>query len=380
MVTLDRFHESFALCDFLPRHQPDVPVEPLPALVAKDFLIDRNILSEKLFRKYLRYRASDRFRSGIYHLQDQTVFDNWGLVHSKADGSLLNDSDGFGWPKGAFEYMAKKGYLTIEAGGQGSFNFPKLKIERTSDAAALLTFPGALTYGHWIVDIWGRVEILKRSGLFWRIEHFILPAPQTEWMRRFLKFLEIDQGRVLLVDKANGLSCRNLFVPTVPTQSVGGLIPPRLARSQFAPKAAFFNEWLSGKSERKPAPLFITHRHLTSSRSRVLANADRVAKVVEELGGAVIDPLSVRIGDLLSAIRGASVVIGQDSSALHNLAFVGRDLFVIETEPRSNMLHFCIQDALGQRISYLSANMTEEGWVMDVEEVRRVLSSLPPPG
>lgn len=368
---MDRFHYSFSECTF-----PESPVGNRGEVLDEQLLLDRNTLTKKLLERYQKYRSSRNFRSGVYHLYNQKVFDNWGLVLSQAEGSLLNGSDGFGWPKGAFEFMARKGLLQLVDDSGGVLRFPDLVFDRTSRAAALLTFPGALTYGHWIVDIWGRIEILKRSGLFWKIEHFILPAPHRDWMNRFLKLFEIDESRVFLVDKVNGVFCEELFVPTVPTQSPGGIIPPELARSIFRPTASFINSWTLCPRDADRAPLFIIHKHLTSSRRRLLANADQVAQAVIEIGGRVIDPLEVEIGELLAEIRRASVVIGQDSSALHNLAFVGRDLIVIETEPRANLLHFCIQDALQNRITYVGARWIDEGWVVELDEIKRMLLSI----
>lgn len=287
---------------------------------------------------------------------------------------ILNPTDGFGWPRNAYDFLKVKGYLKeSESNSYQYLEYPDLEIERLSGLSALLTFPGALTYGHWIVDIWGRVEILKRSGVFHKIENFIFPAPLSRWMYSFINFFEIDASRVLTVDKLTGYSCENLLVPTVPSQTRGGVLPYDLSLQQFPTRARLLREWLPTSTKPKAGPLFLKHRHLTSNRSRALLNADQVGNLAVKMGGRVVDPVLAPIGEVISAINDASIVVGQDSSALHNVAFVGKPLLVIETEKRNNLLHVSIQDAMGARIGYAESALSESGWQVDVEMIEDVI-------
>jgi hypothetical protein len=258
--------------------------------VAECSLVD-DALNERILGSYLKYKRRSFNKSGFFRLQNQVVFDNWGIVYSEFEGGIVNGTNGFGWPQDAYKFLRSKGYLKANASSNIEFlDYPGLKTDILKGSSALLTFPGALTYGHWIVDIWGRVEILKRSGEFHRIDHFIFPAPLSGWMKKFIVFFEIDSDRVRCVDKINGYLCEELIVPTVPSQSSGGVLPYDLAVSQFRPRSSFLSDWFPSSKVKKARPLFLKHRHLTSSKSRSLANADEIAQVVKKHGGRVIDP------------------------------------------------------------------------------------------
>jgi len=334
-------------------------------------------LNDQILKRYISYRHSAIGSSGIYRFQRKIVFDNWGLVYCPEANTFLNLSDGFGWPKNAFEFLKAKGFLNQSADGENyRIEYPGLQTSTLSGTSALLTFPGALTFGHWIIDIWGRIEILKRSGRFYEVNHFIFPAPIAPWMRNFFDLFEIESSRIKTVDKTTGYICEDLLVPTVPSQLRGGVLPHDLSSTQFSGRARFLRSWFPKQGSHTPAPLFLKHRHLTSNKRRLLTNAEDVANLVLKCGGGVLDPVGAPIGEVIAAIQDASIVIGQDSSALHNNAFVGRDVLIIQTEQRNNLLHLSIQDALNAKFAYIQSEPTENGWFLDTEFLGRFLNRL----
>ena len=336
-------------------------------------LLRRDEVNDKIVDLYWRYKSDQNISIGFYKLRNCIILDNWGLVvRDRTD--LLNLSNGFGWSPEHISYMEQKGYLYVK-GDSIDLKFPQLQIKNISGLSCLMSFPGALTYGHWIVDLWGRVEILKRMGVFFEIEHFIFPAPTAKWMEKFFHIFEIPQSRVILVDKTSGYEVSNLIVPTVPSQSPGGILPLILSGPLYSRWCNIFNTWMDNEV-RKKTPLFLRHTPLTSGADRVLSNAHNVEQVVEAHGGVIVDPLKTPLSHVISHIQNASIVIGQDSSVLHNVAFVGRDLIVIETAPRGNLLHISIQEATGYKISYMKADEIDGKWHLDTNRLSSLLNDL----
>lgn len=374
---LDRSSAFFQRCDLL--EEADHSFSDAESVYERlqNLSILKDALNDKILKRYISYQQAAIGSSGTYHFQNKTVFDNWGLVYCPAAKSFLNVSDGFGWPPNAFDFLKTKGFLKqSEDGGSYRIEYPDLQTSALSGISVLLTFPGALTFGHWIVDIWGRIEILKRSGRFYEVDHFIFPAPISPWMRNFFDLFEIEASRIKTVDKTSGYDCEELLVPTVPSQLKGGILPRDLSSLQFSSRARFMKSWFPRQRSEGVSPLFLTHRHLTSNKSRILANAKDVASLTLKYGGSVLDPVGAPIGDVIAAIRNASIVIGQDSSALHNNAFVGKDVLIIETEPRNNLLHLSIQDALNARFAYIPSEPREMGWFLDTDRLEAVLDRI----
>lgn len=338
-----------------------------------ELLLRRDEFNEKIIERYWRHKSDQSISVGLYHLKNCMVFDNWGLV-VRDHTQLLNLSNGFGWSLEHISHMENKGYLRVQ-GESIELKFPQLKIRNLFGTACLMSFPGALTYGHWIVDLWGRVEILKRLGIFFDVDHFVFPAPEARWMERFFHIFEIPRSHIVFVDKINGCEFSNLFVPTVPSQSPGGILPLTLSGPLYSRWCNIFNAWM-GRQVEKKTPLFLRHTPQTSGAERVLSNAYDVEQVVEAHGGVTIDPVKTPMSDVISHIQNASIVIGQDSSALHNVAFVGRDLVVIETAPRGNLLHLSIQEATGFRILYIKADEVDGKWQLDTNRLSSLLNDL----
>ena len=336
-------------------------------------LLLRDEFNDQIVERYWRHKSDQNVSIGLYQLQNCMIFDNWGLV-VRGRTELLNLSNGFGWSPEHISYMETKGHLRVQDNGI-ELNFPQLKIKSISGLTCLMSFPGALTYGHWIVDLWGRVEILKRLGIFFEIEHFIFPAPAAKWMEKFFNIFEIPRSRVVLVDKTTGYEASKLIVPAVPSQSPGGILPLALSEPLYSRWCNIFNTWMDHKVEKR-IPLFLRHTPLTSGAERVLYNAHDVERLVEAHGGMIIDPVKTPISQVISHIQNASIVIGQDSSALHNVAFVGRDLVVIETAPRGNLLHLSIQEATGCKISYMKADEVDGKWHLDTTRLSSLLNDL----
>lgn len=308
---------------------------------------------------------------GTFDLSHVNVTGNWGLPFFKQTGEVLCLTPGLGWVESHAQHLIDQGW--VRPGDDVDFLVPGTKEKKCIDvaSAALLSFPGALTYGHWITDVWGRIEMLRWLGLAEKVDALLLPRPCPEWMKRFLTFLEIDQSKIILLDWDTEVSARTLLIPTVPTHCAGGIIPRDLY-AIYKRRAAFISSFTTLFDVDRIPVVYLKHTPLTSPPDRLLANGAEVERIVERLGGLVIDPIVTPMWKLVSFLSKASIVLAQDSSALHNVAFCGANMLIIETEPRSNLKHFSFAEMFQSKIGVLQAKL-HGGWMIDCAELETVL-------
>jgi hypothetical protein len=282
------------------------------------FLIDDDF-NRGIYRDYVRFLDEPNFKQGAFIFDNMVVSDRWGLVRCPCEGKIFNLTPGFGWMPNHFQHLIFKGHIEEFLPGRFEIKQESAKSVTLDGLTALLSFPGALTFGHWMVDLWGRVELLKRMGLFYQINQFLVPGPISEWMQPFFALFEIETSELLLLSRDQNYVCKKLVVPTVPSQSPGGVLKPSVFGRQFRTLSHFISQWFPSLSDGWSGPILLQHTPLTSDGGRVLGNATDVAELIKSRGGKVVAPTKISIGDLLQLIKQSSIVVGQDSSALHNV-------------------------------------------------------------
>jgi capsular polysaccharide biosynthesis protein len=326
---------------------------------------------------YFGRQANGVARVGIMEVPGALVTDDWGLVITREGGFVVNAMSSFGWTQNHFNYMAKHGHLATGEDGTLTLETEGRSLVPLEGTAALLSFPGAYTYGHWITDICGRLELLAAQHDIAAIDHFLLPR-HAPWMDPFLAAYGVPDDRIIELDKVRTFVPERLLVPTTLGQHHRGALPVRFARQVFRRLEGISSTWGRlprwGKRPEVFPLLYVRHTALTSAPGRELANEDELIAVVEELGGRVLDPLKLPLPAFLNRLREAELVVGLDSSALHNLAMAPADLLVIQTEPRFNMLHASIQEAKGKRVGFIRAEKGEDSkWTVAPKRLRTLI-------
>ena len=357
-----------------PKCTPAARVNPALALLDTPY-------TANWLRHYYNRQAAGVARVGMMHVPGALLTDDWGLVLTQPDentGSFaVTSMSGFGWTPEQFSYMAEQGHLSAMPDGALALetgNRTRIKLAGTS---ALLSFPGAYTYGHWITDICARLELLTAQHDINAIDHFFLPGVSA-WMFPFLAAYGVRQDRIIQLDKTHIYELEQLLVPTTMGQHHRDALPVQFARTVFHRLSSISSTWgrlpVWGKARKRSPLAFVLHTALTSAPGREIGNIAEIVALVEELGGQVLDPLKLPLPAFLNRIRESDLVIGQDSSALHNLAMAPRDLLVIQTEPRFNMLHPSIQEATGQRVGFMMAQADDAGvWTVRPRRLRTLI-------
>lgn len=328
-------------------------------------------------KRYFKYQSRGTNRLGVLSCANMRVTEEWGLAVAPS-GLAVTGMHGFGWNFRHFGVLAGSSATTTK--DQASFSLPvrDRKTVALEGTAAMLSFPGALTYGHWIVDVAGRMEILNALVDMNLIEHFLLPRVAS-WMRPFLVAYGIRPDRIVELDAGTIYEVPKLLVPTTLSHQPGGTLPIRLARVVFRRLAAINRQWgkTTGRKKRAETPLvFLAHTRQTSGAGREIANLDQLLALVKEKKGKVVDPLQMSLADLAAELSGARLVVAQDSSVLHNIIFAPADILLIETERRHNLLHPSIQEAIGRRLAYFPCGKSDQGWHLDLPRFQPLLERL----
>lgn len=297
--------------------------------------------------------------------KDAKVFGGWGLP-MLGDAPLVTHRDGSGWVQEHID-------IAMAQYGQASPD-PEAAGDSTSDMVALLSFAGAYTYGHWFVDICPRLEVLSRYMDLRQLK-FAVPGPLPAWAEPFLAAYDIVPAQhVPLLDGAVN-RFQDLIVPHMGrlTDCLFGF--PHLAafkRLKAHAKTEFPDA--SGFGER----LLVRHTPMTSAGWRsVLGNFDDIERALSSLGFNTITPASMSRADQYAAFSGARMIVGEDSSALHNIIYSeDADVVVIGTPDRPNLLHLSIAELMGHRLSYIYGDVGAEGqFVGDVDRVVEMVAS-----
>jgi hypothetical protein len=335
----------------------------------------------RLAEKYMSMRRAPLGRLGWYVLHDVNVFGEWGIVYSPPHGETPLLRPGFGWQPEHLNYCIHHNVVTsILRDGTNETNpypliAPTKELEQIDikEPVFLISFPGALTFGHWITDIIGRLYLCSLHDP--HDEMRILAPPYRPWMGRFLSQADPLRSRCVELTSRTCFRCSTLVVPTIMSHMTGGTLPVEMLRPPFTQfKEIIRPPTLATGSDSRA--LFIIHTRQTSGLGRELANSDEVRAWIESYGGRSIDPLKVTLDELIAAINSTETVIGQDSSALHNLALAdAKKLIVIETEPRGNLLHASLQEMNRAKISHILADNVSGEWRVDLEAIQKEMTS-----
>lgn len=331
--------------------------------------------NNELIRATFERLANSAYSDGTFILEGVFVTDFWGFVFRETDGCCPLGINGFGWNNDHISHLVNKGRLT-RGGKENSYklNYTVTKQETLTSTAMLMSFPGALTYGHWFFDVVGRFYSTNRN-LLREVEYFLFPGQWFPWMDRFINTMGISRQNIVFLNNETLFRCDRLMLPTVPSQAPGGVVSSSIMREVQNNFTSIYKNWTKSSTKSDCDLCLIRHTPMTSAPTRALLNYSELCDAMRSRGFSVIeiDPLKYTFGDTLRQIENAKLCLGQDSSALHNLICVPKDLVVIETEKRSNMLHCCVQAASETGIAYVQADLGDNGWIIDPGSVLNIV-------
>jgi capsular polysaccharide biosynthesis protein len=233
------------------------------------------------------------------------------MLVSKRDYQIIyNLLPGMGWTKEQVEHvLAKESFATIKAD-------PFRRLPRTGKYI-LLGFPGVYTYGHFLVDVSLRIQLAKAMGLHGGAR-FLIPDPVQSWQLPLLALAGISSDDCVIIGTADRFLLEEVYVPVI--SGFNGVLHRALARRAFDHMKNVMDSILGPRSSTRK---FVSPLHITMSSDQHPRGVEQRERIVETLsnrfGIEFFDPLQLSFAQQVDKFRHASLVVGEDSSALHNI-------------------------------------------------------------
>jgi capsular polysaccharide biosynthesis protein len=299
------------------------------------------------------------------------VFGRECLPISRAMSAFIN-----GQTCWSFEFL--KWFIECH-GGEASNNGGTLAIPCSlADAVAipedisLITTPGADIFGHWYLDIIPRLYVLLEIFGDHEIPlGFRMIPPFGELM---LRWLGIPGHRIRILPENELLRFDRLQVVQPIKFGYFLNVWALSAALRWFVRAAREHTGLRGSSRRGRRRLYVSREGWV--RDSKLVNREEIARVLSDrYGFEKIRPHEMSLADQIGTFTGASAVVGEDGSAIHNCIFsaAGTSLLVILRPERDNYWHAGFAQACRQSLAYVKARTHPDGYYLDPCEFERVL-------
>lgn len=328
----------------------------------QDRLLTSNEATARWLDMYSSQAAAGVGPFGIVVLDEPVILNLWGLLFCKCEAEsygIVNEAL-FGWEKEHVEWIIKE---------HGVPHPPRFDNVRSVEAEGIfVAFPGVHTYGHWLIDILPRIDFARKVlGSHVKI---IIPTPTKEWFWPLLALIGVSRDDIIIADTATPLSFSRVYIPNLmkrgwklSSEHFRTFQRMRNNASALCPKVP--TELVGGRY------LYVKKTTLTSIvNQRVFLNEQEVLAVVVDTGGIIFDPLEYSFLEQIAVFRAYDFIVGEDSSALHNVVFrEPSDLLIITSPSVQNLIHVGVQDILGGRFGLVCAEEAERGSVVDVRSV-----------
>jgi Glycosyltransferase 61 len=225
---------------------------------------------------------------------------------------------------------------------------------------AFLAGPGNSIYGHWLVEHLPRLAVLHEAGFDVFKLKYLVPSTTPAFALAWLTLLGIKQEQLVIYNPdVEVLQPEELLLPTILHN--GHRVSPFFNRV-----AHLFKAWVAKgnvrlKASGTPPRLFVSRRN--ASQSRRMINRDRIEKMAEQAGFAILYPEQHPLWEQVRIFGGAKVLVGEYGSALHGSIFSETGTVVCCL--RGNALHpgfiqSGVGHALGQPTGYLFGETNTE--------------------
>lgn len=287
--------------------------------------------------------------SGMLHLDDHAFLENDALpVNMARREALIGGAIGWGTDYAAWyidDHRLKRVIDTwpLSKGLRSVIKNPALL--RPLPPAIIMSCPGHDIYGHWLIDILPRLTSLRHPSID-RLPILLNLVPT--WAGFFLEALDIDPGRVRR-HPGRFFSLEQALLPTM--CKTGSALAPRLLREAWDLVLAHYQR---NPLPGPPSPKIFLSRSRWGLRMRDFADRDTIDQHMIRRGYRVVHPQDLAVREQIALMQGARIVVGEDGSALHNVAFCrpGAALGVLSTPERDNLYHFSICQIRGHKVGY----------------------------
>lgn len=240
---------------------------------------------------------------------------------------------------------------------------PKSRHSVRLDHVVPLLRPGDQIYGHWLVDILPRVWLTLGCVDIRKLK-FLVKHNVPAYALKLMELLGIPSKNIYRWKPENNteaLSASNIYLPS------------NLRYQQFVhPLFASFADYLKTKvlgvpfEQAEPSrKLFISRkgwRDKQNNHVRSLLNAEEVEKFFVDRDFEVFFPENHSLAEQARIFAGASVIVGEEGSGLHNSLFMapGTTVVCLRGEKNHSMIQSTMCRAQGQYIAHIFGEIDDE--------------------
>jgi capsular polysaccharide biosynthesis protein len=231
--------------------------------------------------------------------------------------------------------------------------------QRLPGKYVVLGCPGVFTYGHFLVDISIRIQLVKEMALHAGAK-YLIPAPTHPWQLAILEVAGISPDDCVAVGNADSFQLEEMLVPVV--TGLNGVLNRVLAQRTFRRMKEVMNN-IAGPKSSERSLIFPLHTTMSSvHHPRGVEQRDLIVRTLQkDFGVEAFDPLQLSFAQQVDKFRNARLVVGEDSSALHNILWSdGADLAVMAPKGQFNYYHIGLQAIDGGRTAILWGDVTDQ--------------------
>ena len=165
-------------------------------------------------------------------------------------------------------------------------------------------------YGHWLIDVLPRIDLLKKSGLFEEVDWFLVPNYQHDFQKESLSLLGIPADKVIVAATVNHIQADRIIACSSPRHQ--GHFP------RWAGK--FLRDSIPDQTNSFESPPLVYIRRSDSAIRRIL-NEDELVDALKKYGFVDFELSRLSFYDKINLFRSAEVVISATGAGLSNIVF-----------------------------------------------------------
>lgn len=249
-------------------------------------------------------------------------------------------------------------------------NYRKLERPDTSgatrlDRAFVIGGRGAATYGHWLLDFVPQLLTAQKTADRQGIEAPIVVINITPFAKRLLRFMGLAENCIFPV-RDEMLQIGQVYFPLITK------LRRRYCISTLRQSYAHLLDLSAGAGK---AAARMGHDKLLIARRKppFCSNFDALREKLEPKGFTVLYPEQFHYKKQYQIFHNATVVVGEDGSAMHNAGFCrpGTPFIVFSRADKVNWWHGPVSQAAGLPLRYLQSRMHDDGTHYDapIEEI-----------
>jgi hypothetical protein len=244
----------------------------------------------------------------------------------------------------------------------------------------LLTGGGGLdNYFHWLFDVLPRFHLLKVSGLFQRVNWFIIPSYNLPYQLETLNTLGISQSQIIDGSKVNHIEADTIIASS--SHRNAGQMEKWVC--DFLRES--FVDTLRPNEKKYPSHFYITRN---DSRSRNVINENELIALLDRFGFTTLSLSGLSFEEQVRLFNNAEVIVSPHGAGLANLVFCKEGTKIIEIFSKGwvGTMYYDLAQKLGLEYHYqldrvsASPKSAEEAkhkhFLVDIATVEKTLKSL----